>query len=1569
MSELEAAEKQGGSESRLRQMVDRSPVGIFHTTPQGRLIDANQAFFRIVGYPSLAAVNEVGVPNLYENPAVRQRLIAQLQEGAVTGFDTRFRRSDGSLVDVLISVQLIQDESGSYLEGILEDNTRHKLAEKAVADWQQRYELVTSASRQVVYDQDLSSGGITWSGNIEKILGYQLTDMKGGLDQWGELIHPDDQDDIYRLRTAARDACSPYEIEYRFRRKDGAYLWIHDNGLFIPDASGQAAHMIGLMADITERKQAEQARQESEQRFRTVADFTYSWETWLAPDGHYVYVSPACQRISGYPPQDFMDRPELFVAITHQDDRALVERHVREHGTTTEMEPLEYRILTQDGQVRWINHVCLPVYDARGHFQGRRGSNTDITARKQAEAAVQDEKNFSDTIVSSLPGVFYLINTQGQMVRFNEEYQTLLGYTPEQLHRLSMMDTIVEEDRARIAEQIQKVFVEGRATVEVNALTKDGRKIPYYLTGTRMTLGNDLYLVGMGMDITERKRLEREIQESLERRGRQVQTSTEVAQEIAAAPALDELFKRVVTLIKERFGYYHAQLFRYDPVQDAAVLVSGYGEAGKKMLAAGHKLTMGRGVVGTAAATSQPLLASDVVQDKSWRPNPNLPDTRGELAVPITIGSGNAETQLNTLKYFTRSDFDGFAVAAINPSAAMQVTREAVQHDKAVAVISINLGPDSQSSFIGADNYQMGYLLGTQAGTWAKEHLASGETLKLGMLNYRVSQDTIQRENGILDAIGAIFGSNVEVMVSGSAVETATATSLTQGWLQTHPDLRMILSINDDGALGAYNAARAAGYSDPERFFIGGIDGVPTALAAIQEGGVYQATVNQPPEIMGILVARVLIAKIKGRLVKPAYLIKCTPIDRHNVAKYLGPDREAVLLAEQEEIITTEIIENLDGSGLRLGLSVISLANPFFALLANSAQKEAQRLGAQLSSYDPRRILGVLDVQSDRAGALGTEDQLLLEGLCGQIAVAIENRRIEDALREREEDLNAMLEYSPEAVGMVNTRTGLFESVNQTAERLYGLNREELVKVGPAQMSPAIQPDGRPSVEAALEQINAALNGATPVFEWIHVNAAGQQIPCEVRLVGLTGARSHLVRFSVTDITERKQTEEALAAERNLIRTLIDTIPDLIYAKDADSRFILANTATAQRMGAASPIELIGKSDLDFYPAELAQQYFAAEQALIREGRSLIDIEDRAVDSTGQPHWHLSTKVPLRNQQGEIIGLIGTTRDITERKVEEEAVRASEEHFRAVTQSANYAIITANNAGVITNWNRGAENIFGYPGEAVVGQPLTFLMPERFRTLHTAGLARLEAGGEPHVIGKTVELYGLRQNGEEFPLELSLASWESGEGKFYTAIITDITARRESEAQMQETMRELERLYRATTHEGWQTFLQTKPALGYQHDGRSTQSVDSTLAPEMKDAIQHNTVVPFSPERSLAAVPLAVRGEVIGAVGIYNDPQRPLTPEELDLIQAISEQGALALESARLFEQTQHDAERERTINRIASRIRSAQSVDQVLEIAAQELSSITHVSRSVVEILPAIDQPTSTGNGEGVKV
>jgi PAS domain S-box-containing protein len=134
---------------------------------------------------------------------------------------------------------------------------------------------------------------------------------------------------------------------------------------------------------------------------------------------------------------------------------------------------------------------------------------------------------------------------------------------------------------------------------------------------------------------------------------------------------------------------------------------------------------------------------------------------------------------------------------------------------------------------------------------------------------------------------------------------------------------------------------------------------------------------------------------------------------------------------------------------------------------------------------------------------------------------------------------------------------------------------------------------------------------------------------------------------------------------------------------------------------------------------------------------------------------------------------------------QQDELRASELRFRSVVQSAADTIILADHQGKIIFWNNGAERVFGYSEDEILQQSIEVLMPVRYRESHRLGMERLRATGRSRLIGDTVEFEGLRKDGTEFPLELSLASWSTGEGTFFTAILRDITERRRSEAKMQ----------------------------------------------------------------------------------------------------------------------------------------------------------------------------------------
>ncbi|MDD3847158.1 MAG: PAS domain S-box protein [Syntrophorhabdaceae bacterium] len=260
----------------------------------------------------------------------------------------------------------------------------------------------------------------------------------------------------------------------------------------------------------SDRQRAEEALQESEERYRKVADFTYAWEYWLAPDNKYVYVSPACERISGYRAEEFLQNPELLVNIIHPDDKHLLASHIHDAlQDKSDVSALDFRIITRDGQERWIGHVCQAVYSHTGDYLGRRGSNLDITERKQSE------EKFKAIFDNASDGILLANPITKSFLQGNAAICTMLGYTKEEIRNLTIYDIHPTEDISRVLDEFEKQ-AKGEKTLaeDLPVLRKDGSIFYADIGSTGIAVGDIPYIMGIFHDITDRKLAEEALKTS-----------------------------------------------------------------------------------------------------------------------------------------------------------------------------------------------------------------------------------------------------------------------------------------------------------------------------------------------------------------------------------------------------------------------------------------------------------------------------------------------------------------------------------------------------------------------------------------------------------------------------------------------------------------------------------------------------------------------------------------------------------------------------------------------------------------------------------------------------------------------------------------------------------------------------------------------------------------------------------------------------------------------------------------------------------------------------------------------
>lgn len=316
---------------------------------------------------------------------------------------------------------------------------------------------------------------------------------------------------------------------------------------------------------------------------------------------------------------------------------------------------------------------------------------------------------------------------------------------------------------------------------------------------------------------------------------------------------------------------------------------------------------------------------------------------------------------------------------------------------------------------------------------------------------------------------------------------------------------------------------------------------------------------------------------------------------------------------------------------------------------------------------------------------------------------------------------------------LVTDLKGIIRVVNKAACRMFGYQESEVLgmSIGRIIETPFDLKVGQGGRTAKI---------SSPTFAW----SSG-----EIRNHGITWRAKNGKKIHVS------MSASPLRGVRHSVEGMVYVALDITELKNATEAIQLAHDLLEKRV------------------AERTLEITEMNRALHSE----ISERKRAEEALKKAHDELEIQVAKRTEELSKVNL-ALKNEIMERRRAEEVLKESEERFRSTTESANDAIVAGDSHGNIISWNRGARRIFGYEEKEVIGRPLTILMPERYRESHRQGVERMRSGGESRVLGRTLELSGIRKNGEEFPLELSLSSWKTAKGIFYSGIMRDISERK-----------------------------------------------------------------------------------------------------------------------------------------------------------------------------------------------
>ena len=819
-------------------------------------------------------------------------------------------------------------------------------------DTREHVQFLTENSNDLITRHSLDGTFIYLSPAVTHMLGYAEDELLGHSPY--EYCHPADLPIMREQFSLTLEQAESTTYTYRLRQQDGNYIWLETITRTIMDkATGQPAELIANSRDVSARVITEQALRESEARFRRVVDQAADAMFLFAPNGRILDVNQEACHSLGYRREQLTRMVMADIDKEYDEPRYLAIEELELGDSAT----FETQLARKSGE-QFAAEVRIGRLDTGEYLALAR----DLSQRTAEQEAVLATAKQFQLLAQNWPDYLRIVDLGTMQTRFSNR-QEFAGLSSEDWHPQQLSSRVHPDDHDAVVAHVAQI-ADGRLGADMNIAYRvkhpggnfewvNERVIPY----TRNENDEVTEVIILVAQVTEQAKLQRQADDSLQRREREVSISRRIALEIARQPNLSELYRNTIDLIKNEFDYYHVQLFGLDASTDSVQLLYGYGDVGQQMVEMNHTIPVGVGPVGAAAISREAVLLPQLNLAPTSPPHPLLSRARGELAVPILIGS----QLLGVLDVLSEQDDQ--------LSDEDRVAMEAISNQLATAIDSTRLRRELEGQLRELNHLQR---LMSREGWESFQQQRRSENL-----GYYFDRRTVfPMQNGTAPALpeGAEKMVTQPIAIRGEVVGQLGLQDMAEAPLNEE-DRELLTAISQQVAEAMENA-RLLEQTQKRAVELETVAQVSSATANILESHqLLQAVVDLTRQSFDLYHAHIYLLDMEGR----------------DLVLAAGAGRVGRQMAQEDWRIPLNQPQSL----------VARAARERKGIIVNDVQKDPTYLPNLLlpdtcselavPMIVGTNLIGVLDVQSDAFNAFTQDDVKIQSSLANQIAVALQN--------------------------------------------------------------------------------------------------------------------------------------------------------------------------------------------------------------------------------------------------------------------------------------------------------------------------------------------------------------------------------------------------------------------------------------------------------------------------------------------------------------------------------------------------------------------------------------------------